>query len=194
MNECVRPVVSRCRAFDQPKDRMRDDDDDDGDAKTTTHDVVDDVVVVLVDEDDRRVGSNAHQKRVRAGRGRRRGKTTYGSTVGVEDDDDRIDDDDDDDDGLGLFVSSKAERRRTTRGARALATAGVAALVASGCGRVLAAVRESGTSTTKSMNGARRVDQDVALRSVSGWDAAAADLRNFGRVGSRASRRLPRAQ
>jgi len=40
---------------------------------------------------------------------------------------------------------------------------------------------------------AARVDQDGALRSISGWDAAASELRNFGRVGARTTKRPPRA-
>ena len=120
---------------------------------------------------------------------------TYGSMVDGGDDEEVVDDDEDDDyddDDLGLLLSSKEERRRTTRGARALATVGVAALAASGCGRALAAVRESGTPTMRS---GYDVEENVMLRSVSGWDAATANqlARNFGRVGSRAaSRRQPR--
>ena len=176
----------------------KDDDDDDG------------VFVVVVDEEgdverDRRVVVglvDEHQrKRVNDDEGRRRrGTTTYGSTMEGEDDTRDSDEDDDDDDDLGLFVSSKEERRRTTRGARALATVGVAALAASGCGRALAAVREIGTSTMNIRYAddvlrldAARVDQDGALRSISGWDAAASELRNFGRVGARTTKRPPRA-
>ena len=169
------------------------------------------VFVVRVDDDDdddddtggRRLSRvvfgrlGEHQKRVR---GDRRGPTTYGSMVDGEDD---CEDDCEEDDDLGLFVSSKEERRRTTRGARALATVGVAALAASGCGRALAAVRESGTSTMRSgydkdggvsSIGGARVDRDLVLRSVAGWDASTANqlARNFGRVGMRASRRRSR--
>lgn len=156
--------------------------------------------VVLVDDDNvdtvgrRRVVGRLgeHQKRVRDDKGHRRGPITYGSTVDGEVDEDHddyhhVDDEDEDDDDLGLLLSSKEERRRTTRGARALATVGVAALAASGCGRALAAVRESGTPTMRS-----GYDKDnVALRSVSGWDAATANqlASNFGRVGSRAALR-----
>lgn len=153
--------------------------DDDVHESTT-----DGVFVVLVDDDNvdtvgrrrRVVGrlGEQHQKRVK---GHRRGPMTYGSMVDGGDDDD-------DDDDLGLLLSSKEERRRTTRGARALATVGVAALAASGCGRALAAVRESGTPTMRS---GYDVEENVMLRSVSGWDAATANqlARNFGRVGSR---------
>ena len=167
-----------------------DDDDDDDVHESTT----DGVFVVLVDDDNvdtvgrrrRVVGrlGEQHQKRVK---GHRRGPMTYGSMVDGGDDEEVVvddDDDDDDDDDLGLLLSSKEERRRTTRGARALATVGVAALAASGCGRALAAVRESGTPTMRS---GYDVEENVMLRSVSGWDAATANqlARNFGRVGSR---------
>ena len=57
----------------------------------------------------------------------------------------------------------------------------------------VAAVRESGTGTPTVRSGYD--EENVALRSVSGWDAATANqlVRNFGRVGSRAaSRRQPR--
>lgn len=165
-----------------------------------TESTTDGVFVVLVDDDDNvdTVGRRRRRRRIiddgRLGEqhqnasGHRRGPMTYGSMVDGGDDEE-VDGDDD----LGLLLSSKEERRRTTRGARALATVGVAALAASGCGRALAAVRESGTPTMRS---GYDVEENVVLRSVSGWDAATAAnqlARNFGRVGSRgASRRQPR--
>ena len=173
-----------------------DDDDDDDDVHEST---TDGVFVVLVDDDN--VDTVGRRRRVDVGRlgeqhqnasGHRRGPVTYGSMVDVGDEEEVVVDEEDDDD-LGLLLSSKEERRRTTRGARALATVGVAALAASGCGRALAAVRESGTPTMRS---GYDVEENVMLRSVSGWDATTAAnqlARNFGRVGSRgASRRQPR--
>ena len=158
-----------------------------------TESTTDGVFVVLVDDDN--VDTVGRRRRVDVGRlgeqhqnasGHRRGPVTYGSMVdGGDEEEVVVDDDDDDDDDLGLLLSSKEERRRTTRGARALATVGVAALAASGCGRALAAVRESGTPTMRS---GYDVEENVMLRSVSGWDAATAAnqlARNFGRVGSR---------
>jgi hypothetical protein len=158
-----------------------------------TESTTDGVFVVLVDDDN--VDTVGRRRRVDVGRlgeqhqnasGHRRGPVTYGSMVdGGDEEEVDDDDDDDDDDDLGLLLSSKEERRRTTRGARALATVGVAALAASGCGRALAAVRESGTPTMRS---GYDVEENVMLRSVSGWDAATAAnqlARNFGRVGSR---------
>ena len=158
-----------------------------------TESTTDGVFVVLVDDDN--VDTVGRRRGVDVGRlgeqhqnasGHRRGPVTYGSMVdGGDEEEVVVDDDDDDDDDLGLLLSSKEERRRTTRGARALATVGVAALAASGCGRALAAVRESGTPTMRS---GYDVEENVMLRSVSGWDAATAAnqlARNFGRVGSR---------